>query len=921
VSRTFVVLDLETTGLDPQADEIVEVGLVRVEDGKPGAVFHALVRPSRPLPARIKSLTGLDDADLAERPDWSEVRPAVTAFLGNEPVVGHHVHFDLAFLERHAGYRATQAYDTVDLARLVLPGLPSYRLELLCAHLDLPERPGHRAMEDARAAAGLFTALLERFCRLEFTTQATVHRILSQTPGSPWFPLVDAAVRLGIKTLPDHGIQAAGDGDWPAAVPAVGAGVKTVPGFGPQAVEAFLGPGGVLTRHFADFEYRRPQMQVALAVGRALEEQTVLTVEAGTGTGKSFAYLVPAALWALDGGRRVVVSTHTVNLQDQLMEKDLPLLGRALDAPLKTVLLKGRGHYLCLRRWGAAVNEQSFLPDEGFLYARIAVWLARTKTGDRAELSLRPEEKGFWDGVAAGDWGCAHAYCRFNSVCFLQRARRAAEQAHLVITNHSLLLSDLKMENRLLPAYDALVLDEAHHLEGVATEQLGTTVSRGALERWVEGLNRLTGRIGEFYPDNRDEFLRDGEALLAAVRRFFALLGARLRRRELPEEDFAAERLGPRALDACPETAGSYLELAGSLKAYVQRLSRAVERLTDSTVPAVQEELRVGLEQELAVGKRLASDLEFVYEAADPGYVFWLEGGGRQTAEGVLRAAPVHVGELLHDGFFRSGKPVILTSATLTVQSSFSFFDERVGLEHLPRDLRGSLIVGSPFAYAEQALLYVVTDLPDPGDGDGAYLDAVSDALGRIVGVTRGRTLALFTAHKALRTAYRRLKPVLEKQGLELLGHGLDGGRARLLQYFRNTPQAVLFGASSFWEGVDVPGDALSCLVIVKLPFEPPNRPVLQARREEVRRRGRSDFNDLCLPQAVLRLKQGFGRLIRTTADRGVVIILDNRLVRKRYGALFLESLPAAPMHGSLEAGLEATAAFLFDGTFAASKP
>ncbi len=919
MSRTFVVLDLETTGLDPETDEIVEVGLVRVEDGKPGAVFHALVRPSRPLPARIKSLTGLDDADLADAPDWSAVRPAVTAFLGNDPVAGHHVDFDLSFLVRHAAYRAARAYDTADLARLVLPGLPSYRLEFLCAHLDLPERPDHRALEDARAAAGLFAALLERFCRLEFTTQATVHRILSQTPGSPWFPLVDAVVRLGAQTLPDHGIQAAaaGVGDWPARDPAGGAGVE----FGPQAVEAVLGPGGVLDRHFAGFEHREPQMQVALAVGRALEQETVLTVEAGTGTGKSFAYLVPAALWALDARRRVVVSTHTINLQDQLMEKDLPVLRRALEAPLKAALLKGRGHYLCLRRWGATADGQSFQPEEGLLYARIAVWLTLTGTGDRAELSLRPGERGFWDGVAAGDWGCAPARCGFNNACFLQRARRAAERAHLVITNHSLLLSDLRMENRLLPTYGALVLDEAHHLEDVATEQLGTTVSLGGFERWVEGLSRLTGKIGRHYPDNRDEFLRDGEALLKAARHFFALLGARLLRTQGPDDDFAVVRLGPGDLQSGPETAGSHLELAGGLETYLQRLSRAIERLSGGSAPAVREELRLELDLESAAGKRLAGDLDFVCAAADPGYVFWLEGGGRRTAGGVLRAAPVHVGELLHDGIFRSGKPVVLTSATLTVRSSFAFFQERVGLSSVPRDLRESLSVGSPFTYAEQALLYVVTDLPDPGDGDGTYLDAVTTAIGRIAGITRGRTLALFTAHKALRTAYRRLKPVLEQQGLELLGHGLDGGRARLLQHFRSTPRAVLFGAASFWEGVDVPGDALSCLVIVKLPFEPPNRPVLQARREEVRRQGRSDFNDLCLPQAVLRLKQGFGRLIRTTSDRGVVFILDNRLVRKRYGALFLESLPAAPVYGSLDAGLEAAAEFLFDGTFASPKP
>lgn len=940
MSGTFVVLDLETTGLDPQVDEIIEVGMVRIEDGQVGETFHTLVRPSRPLSPRIRSLTGLDDTELADQPTWPEVRAAVLAFLRDVPVVGHHADFDLAFLERHAGYRAARVYDTVDLARLVLPGLPSYRLEALCAHLGLSDRPNHRALADARATATLFMALWECFRRLEPTTQATVHRIFSQTTGSPWFSLVDWLIRSGPSEHRSPGPALGGSGVDPALT--LRAGERFLEAepemtesepeleFGPEVVENVLGSGGRLAAHLPDFEYREQQLQVARAVTGALGEEKCLMVEAGTGTGKSFAYLVPVALWALAGGQRAVVSTHTVNLQDQLIAKDLPLLRQVLDGSPKAVLLKGRGHYLCRMRWSAALNAESFRVEESFLYARITVWLPTTRIGDRAELNLRLTEKGQWAGVAAGNWGCAGGKCRFYGVCFLQQARRAAERAHLVITNHSLLLSDLRMENRILPSYGALVIDEAHHLEDVATEQLGTTVAAIEFTRWVDGVNKLTGKIGEFYPDSRDELLRDGEELAAAVRRFFALVGVRVGRLEGSEAVYPAVRLTPNAanLDESSELAGRYQELSTRLAAYLERFSRAGERLADGSVPAVREDLQTGLEQEAAAGSRLAADLEFVFAAQDPEYVFWAEGGGRRTKEGVLRAAPIHVGRMLNEGLFQSGRPVVLTSATLAVGNSFSFFAERTGFSRVPEEQRESLIVGSPFTYERQALLCVVNDLSGPagpagpdgaGGADGAGTNGVVQALEQIIQITRGRTLVLFTAHHALQSAYKKLKPIYDHQGIEILGHGIDGGRARLLQHFRNTPTAVLFGASSFWEGVDLPGEALTCLVIVKLPFQPPNRPVIQARREEIRKRGRNDFTHWSLPQAVIRLKQGFGRLIRTTRDQGVVIILDSRLVEKRYGSVFLRSLPATPVCGSLVETLTALGDFL--GVGAANSP
>jgi DNA polymerase III epsilon subunit family exonuclease len=899
---TFVVLDLETTGLDPQVDEIIEVGIVRIKNWQPDAFYHTLVRPSRSLPPRIRSLTGLDDALLAREPSWSEVRAAVLDFLGDAPVVGHNVGFDLAFLQRQAGYRPLRAYDTAELARLVLPGLASYRLETLCAQLEVPCRPEHRALADAQATAALFVRLCAGFRRLDWKVQGAVHRILSQTAGSPYFYLVDWLVRSGGGETTDIALDVPDVLEDNALAAAADTGLRPQDiRSGPDAVADFLGPGGPLAVHLPAFEHREQQLQVARAVARALDRGKCLVVEAGTGTGKSLAYLVPAALWALGGGCRVVVSTHTVTLQDQLVTNDLPLLRKTLDGLPKVALLKGRGHYLCRRRWSALMNEAGFSPEAGLLYARIAVWLRFTRTGDRGELNLRPREKVHWDRIAAGNWDCAGGRCPFFSSCFLQRVRRAAEQAHLVVTNHSLLLSDLKLENRILPPYDALVIDEAHHLEEVATRQLSTTVSASRFSQWVEGVNRLIRKLAEHFPGDREGTVRDGEELVKAARSFFALIGGRVRPPDGPEEDYPAVSWAPRAanLDSTSDLPARYQELSIRLGTYLQRFTQAATQLVDGSGPALREDLRAELELETAAGARLAADLEYVFEADDPDYVFWAEGGGAQ-GESVLCAAPIRVGDLLHAGLFGSGKPVVLTSATLAVQDSLDFFVERIGLAKVPRENRESLIVGSPFAYERQVRFFVVNDLPGPGERAGAYLDAVVQALEAILRIARGRTLVLFTAHKTLRSVYNRLKPVLESLGVELLGHGIDGGRAQLLQHFRTTPQAVLFGTASFWEGVDLPGEMLTCLVIVKLPFQPPDHPVFQARRAEIRRQGGNDFVRLSLPQAVLRLKQGFGRLIRSARDQGVVIILDNRLIEKRYGAVFLRSLPLAPICGPL---------------------
>lgn len=887
---SFIACDLETSGLDAKTDEIIEVGLVRVENGRPTATHSALVRPRRPLRRHIKRLTGLDDADFDGCPGWEAVRGSVVDFIGGAPLVGHNVNFDLGFLYVHAGFRPHAAFDTCALARIVRPDLVSYRLEAVCAALDIDYPVRHRALEDATATALLYLELCERVAALDVNLLADLAALFGRY-ASVWFPVFDHALKQSAAVF--GAAKIGGGGYSPEEFGFADPGLDEPGDVELPAVDDLFGPSGALAGRLEAYEFRPPQLEMALSTEKALDMQEILMVEAGTGTGKSFAYLAPGVLWAKRRGERLVVSTHTVNLQDQLIGKDVPVLRRVLP-PFRVCLLKGRNNYLCLRRWYEAVEEGLFEPAGVLMSARIMVWLRSTATGDRSELGLKPDEWRVWNSVAATSDGCAGSACRYYAACFVNRARRQAEQAEVIITNHSLLLSDLKTENRLLPAYGALIIDEAHHLEDVATKQLGRSVTGGDFRRWAQRIQKLGTRIKKTYPDIASSLQRAEQDVQSAAAELFRVLAEA---RAAATEDSEHLRLEPRAANLgdgrdVPRLKEWFEKTAGDA---LERLERAYRLFADQTMPGTADNILSGFELLIKDGRKALEDLACILAAEDPDHVFWMERLRGEPADCLLQSAPIAVDELLFNGLFNGLRPVVLTSATLTVDGSFGYFGRRTGIDLVEPDTVRGLQLDSPFFYRDQARLFVVNDLPPPvGGTEKAYLAGLCRGIKELVLAAGGRTLVLFTAHRVLKQVYARLGPVFEEARVDLLGHGIDGGRARLLEAFRTGERAVLFGASSFWEGVDLPGEALSCLIIVKLPFLPPYHPVTLARRELIRSRGKSDFNLLSLPQAVLRFKQGFGRLIRTSTDCGAVVVLDDRVITKRYGAQFLRSLPLA---------------------------
>ena len=906
---SFVTLDLETTGMDNSHDQIIEVGLVRVDHGIITDGYQTLVKAERILPVKIKRLTGITDAQLQDAPDLSEILPHVMEFISGRPLVGHNINFDLGFLTAAMGKPPdNQTFDTLDLARLILPAAPRHRLADLCRYLAIKVDGSHRAFADAKATAQLALKLQEKMAGLDPGVLVYLKNILKGS-GSPWLTTLAALVRKKTVTFsnlsrspiplvikrnvtPQQQLQ-------PDSPP--------LRMLNPDLVAGLFEPDGTLAASTGHYEYRPQQAQIARQIAAAINDQKFLLMEAGTGTGKSMAYLVPALLWASLNNSRVIVTTHTINLQEQLWHKDIPQLLSILDVPVKTALVKGRQNYLCLRRWESAVTgTDSLHGGEAAFLGSILVWLTETGTGDRSELNLKPGDWEYWHRLSSDSDNCWGNLCPWHQTCYVNRARRNAEAAQLVVANHSLLLTDTRSENMILPPYRYLIIDEAHHLEEAATAHLGYEVSRQSLQRWLGALTKLLRRLAETAPPLEQgswtvSLYKAGEAqniLHQQIIVFFERLTAAMNVPLDQAHPTSAIRLhtGPPENRLDVTLASDFANLIAHVKGLLAALGN-IRQWLDSfcAVDEVWQGKAADLTRELGAGETLFKDLEFIWGNQNENFVSWVQReatpGGLPTL--TLKAAPIQVGEILHQSLFQNKECVILTSATLTVNNSFDYYKQQIGLELMPPDQLLSLQIDSPFAYDDQCLLCIINDLPGPGKGLGkTYLAATADTIHDLVLTSQGQCLILFTSHQMLRETYKLLKPRLEEHDICLLGHNLDGSRSRLLEEFATTPRAVLMGASSFWEGVDLPGAALTNLIIVKLPFWPPHLPVTAARLESLARQGKDGFTSLSLPQAVIRFKQGFGRLIRNSKDQGVVVVLDERLISKRYGRSFLNSLP-----------------------------
>ena len=646
-------------------------------------------------------------------------------------------------------------------------------------------------------------------------------------------------------------------------------------------MEEIFGRGGLIARAHPDYEYRPGQVEMAEAVLRAFEERRHLIVEAGTGTGKTLAYLVPAIAAATARGSRVVISTGTKNLQEQLMEKDVPFLQRVLPRKFTAAYMKGRGNYVCLNRVKRAETSPILegLDDVDY-FEEVRHWARESETGDRAELVDLPEYLSFWRHVDARSEICLGQKCPDYDPCYVTRMRQRATDADVIIVNHHLFFADLALRGgeygQVIPDYGAVIFDEAHQVEDVAAEYFGAQVSNYQIEDLLRDLNllpitdvglnreltRSAGRVARF-AENFWMGFREGRG---EEGRWPIVPGTFARKNRAGEVEATA--LGD-----------AYLSLDGAL----ERMETTLDAMKDAP-PEVENHLRRIRE--------LRFNLEFIVAGDDRRYVFWNERRGRGV---FLHASPIDVSTLLQDKLFERVETVVLTSATLASAGSFKFIKRRLGLEGGDGTTEGAealaektdeLVASSGYDYESQAVLYLPPRMPDPRSPQ--FADAAAEEVVKLLEVSRGRAFVLSTSLSGMRALYERVAPVV---GFPCFVQG-SASKAGLLEKFRTTPNAVLFATSSFWQGVDVRGEQLSCVIVDKLPFAVPSDPVVAARQRFIDEQGGSSFYEYSIPQAIITLKQGLGRLIRSTTDRGLLAVLDPRLRTASYGRLFLKSLP-----------------------------
>ena len=684
------------------------------------------------------------------------------------------------------------------------------------------------------------------------------------------------------------------------------------------AIDADLGPEGPIAALHATYEDRPSQRQMATAIAQLYSTGGIGLLEAGTGVGKSLGYLLPALRWAAANGERTIVSTNTINLQEQLVGKDLPFLAEALsDQKVRFALLKGWRNYLCLLRLQQATDSAGTLLDGGERQelAAIAGWAEQTKDGSLADLPTPPRSE-VWDEVAAEPDLCLRLQCPLYDKCFVYAARRQAAQADVVVVNHHLLLSDVAVRRTtqnwedaaVLPAYDRLVVDEGHHLEDAAAGHLGTTVTRRALTRLFNRLDRkgrgLLASLIQKLQTQRDllstasldlvnarlapslQATRDKGALV------FDLLDTLLMETGVPvlrlTDDFASHHIWRAGLDS------ALTDLLGDIELLHEGLRVVRERLEGTG--KLEEAVAPLLNEMRAVGRRLQSSGDALRHALRPAAdaaptVRWIEVRGTERGVAVT-AVPLDLAPILRDDLFRRVSTAIVTSATLATDKRFEFLAARLGLNEADVEPT-TAIFPSPFDYPSQALLAIPRDIAAPNVDPGAHFQAVMRATLDLVAASDGGIFLLFTSHKDVRAAAAELRARGTERRWPLLIHGEDA-RDALLRRFRESGRALLVGTASFWEGVDVPGRALRGLMIAKFPFRVPSDPVTAAHCEAIESRGGNSFNDYMLPHAALRLKQGFGRLVRTSTDRGVVVLADPRAVTKAYGRGLLDALPPA---------------------------
>ena len=900
-NKPFVILDLETSGIDPKQNDIIEVALIRYENGKEVDRYDDIITINYDLPPIITAITGITDKDIEKYGKPKDfVLGKVEQLIKDTYLVGHNIKFDYSFLKENGVHLdLLGTIDTIPLAQILIPQATSYSLGALTDDLDISHKDKHSAMADVEATLDLFKYLWNEGNKLPSHIISEIQGLL---PRADWNSEIFFESLVGGSTSRGSALREPTSPD------------SIVGARKPLSISEVFGPDGSLKKCMDGFETRSQQVEMADNVLNAFEKGYHLICEAPTGIGKSLAYLSAAANISISNKSKVVISTNTVNLQQQLFEKDIPLLKQIYkeatgNEGVSVAVLKGRSHYLCLRRLTEFKRRTRFTNNELVLLIKIIVWEYISASGDSSEIHLTREDKLIWDFELSADGKfCSPIKCKAFGKCYLHEARKKAEDADIVIVNHALLCAALESDGGLLPDYQYLIIDEAHNFEDVATRSFGIQVKQESLSIPIKTiqnhLDDLRRRFeGQLFVSSKafesiDPILDNIPDLQQLVDNFFNILSLFVNR-NVPSSGFTENLL----IDPVVSTTEEWVNIGDSLSQVHEKLmdfirmlkkfAVAIELAEEQQFPD-QADFLDELTQEIGTLSEQLGHLNNFFKDDNEGaeWIKWIS--SNMTGQIIISLAPSMIGPFLKDKLYDKKKSIILTSATLGVKLSqegmddmeqhpFTYLRKMMGLDESFEEL----ILDTPFDYESQVYIITPNNLESVKSRNSIH--QVSGFMKNLIRKVGGGILGLFTSHGALSNVYLNL---MKNTGIghpNILAQRISGGRAKIFKAYMNNPkESVLLGTNSFWEGIDISGEALTTLVIHKLPFDVPNDPIYKVRSQMFN----NGFMEFTIPRAILKFRQGFGRLIRSTKDYGVLVVLDNRVIEKEFGRMFLKALP-----------------------------
>ena len=900
--KNLVSLDLETTGLSPGKDKIIEIGAVKTDsNGNQIEEFNSLVNPGILISDFIENLTGISNDDVLNSLKFVDIVDEFQSFLDDSIIIGHNIEFDLRFLSEEGLKLNNKFVDTWRFSQIMLPDLLDLSLGSICNYLDINQQNAHRALSDAKFTLEVFLLLSEKYKNLDNKLQTAICNIISGKDNELFFLFnsvlneVDPNLKNNIffspmEIIPKHNIKEKTKGNYF--------------NYGDDVLqEIFSSNSEILNKVLSNFSYREQQLDMSKVISDCIKNQNSAALEAGTGVGKSLAYLLPAAIFALKTGKRVLVSTNTINLQDQLYLKDLPLVKSILSEldpdteEINFSILKGRDNYLCIKNYGNQFVEEDIDQDYSRFLAKIAVWLSKTETGEKSELGLSNfVNNNYWRRIIPKNKINCYG---FDGPCFLRNSREKAESSNIIIVNHALLMTDLKSVNSVIPDYDVLIIDEAHNLEDVASQHLGWKVDErdlkdifrinygkydliemianlinrefkntDGLAQAEDKLKRMINTIEELNIKSKSLFKSVNQIVIGKGNKNSGHNSLRIDiDSNFPELNFVRNDWN--------ELKFKLDKLKSDLNRYYKDLK---EKITGSKIQF--ENWNDLFEQWIENWEEAKNNLDEFLTSSNNEMVYWIE-NNEQFNNHVFFSAPINVSKILNKNLFENVKSVILTSATLNSNDEFNHLKQTTGL-----NVDHAKSFGSPFDYDNSVEILLPTMFPEPNANN--YQEELDKIIFENVLSSNGRAMVLFTSYKSLRNTQKSLKRKLEEYNINVLAQGVDGNPYQIIKRFKKNPKSLILGTLSFWEGVDIDDGSLDLLIITKLPFDVPTHPLFEARSAKYD----NSFIEYALPRAILKFKQGFGRLIRNEKDTGKVLLLDSRITSKRYGKMFLEALP-----------------------------